>query len=431
MPRNTDSDTRSDYRILSLLKSGNSEFLAFEENIDCFKTSSRKYCTSSEKTTPRIASCKDNEEDHEDHLQGMPITKLANQMEDHDETADREAELDVHHPEERSSPLVLNHRTRRRLRASKIVSSNDTGYVTLETASAPKELKTRDEVCYAEQNTIPPLTFLHSSHPTPPFEDQGPPKKKVHFLEADDTFQQRSHKPHSGYRTRSSTRSGKRLKRPNHQPVSRKEENACLTSYHLKDRKRMMLQGLEFLLTGFSRQNRIFKWKYQQLPVMLSTEEVCVDMTATSYRLTGCYIFMQLQTSKFLYGCAVNAFVLKENWLMDSIVANSLVPPEKYMILPNNNSKKHQRIGQPVHSTNLTYILDKVGIMLHGKHSFCTNMEKLSRLARTSRISASPFRVLSDTSIGCAAWRWSGIQDSPVVGPQSQQWKGLSGSYSN
>ncbi|KAF9597315.1 hypothetical protein IFM89_017175, partial [Coptis chinensis] len=84
-----------------------------------------------------------------------------------------------------------------------------------------------------------------------------------------------------------------------------------------------------------------------------------------------------LQTSKFLYGCAVNAFVLKENWLMDSIVANSLVPPEKYMILPNNNSKKHQRIGQPVHSTNLTYIFDKVGIMLHGKHSFCTNMEKI------------------------------------------------------
>ncbi|KAF9597803.1 hypothetical protein IFM89_021888 [Coptis chinensis] len=340
MPWNTDSDTRSDYRILSLLKSGNSEFLAFEENIDCFKTSSRKDYTSSEKTTPRIASCKDNEEGHEDHLQGMPITKLANQMEGHDETADREAELDVHHPEERSSPLVLNHRMLRRLRASKIVSSNDTGYVTLETASAPKELKTRDES---------------------------------------------GHKPHSGYRTRSSTRSGKRLKRSNHLPVSRKEENACLTSYHLKDRKRMMLQGLEFLLTGFSSkkerelemmirkhggfivpdvpqpptsgQNRRFKWKYQQLPVMLSTKK--------------------LQTSKFLYGCAVNAFVLKENWLMDSIVANSLVPPETYMILPNNNSKKHQRIGQPVHSTNLTYIFDKVGIMLHGKHSFCTNMEKI------------------------------------------------------
>lgn len=40
-------------------------------------------------------------------------------------------------------------------------------------------------------------------------------------------------------------------------------------------------------------------------------------------------IFFQLQTTKFLYGCAVNAPILKVKWLADSVAAGSVVPPEK------------------------------------------------------------------------------------------------------
>ena len=38
---------------------------------------------------------------------------------------------------------------------------------------------------------------------------------------------------------------------------------------------------------------------------------------------------LQLQTTKFLYGCAVNAFLLKAAWVNDSIKAGSVLLPDK------------------------------------------------------------------------------------------------------
>lgn len=37
----------------------------------------------------------------------------------------------------------------------------------------------------------------------------------------------------------------------------------------------------------------------------------------------------QLQTTKFLYGCAVNTFMLKVDWLNNSVAAGSVLPPGK------------------------------------------------------------------------------------------------------
>lgn len=44
----------------------------------------------------------------------------------------------------------------------------------------------------------------------------------------------------------------------------------------------------------------------------------------------------------------------------------------RYMILPNRNDMKWTRIGMAVHQRNQKHIFGRVGIMLHGKHSFCT-----------------------------------------------------------
>lgn len=44
----------------------------------------------------------------------------------------------------------------------------------------------------------------------------------------------------------------------------------------------------------------------------------------------------------------------------------------RYMILPNQNDMKWTRIGMAVHQRNQKHIFGRVGIMLHGKHSFCT-----------------------------------------------------------
>ncbi|XP_065865516.1 uncharacterized protein [Euphorbia lathyris] len=81
-----------------------------------------------------------------------------------------------------------------------------------------------------------------------------------------------------------------------------------------------------------------------------------------------------LQTTKFLYGCAVNAVILKVKWLADSIAAGSRLHPEKYMILGNRAGTPYAEFGKSYHYENSRRILDRVGIMLHGKPSFCTKL---------------------------------------------------------
>ncbi|KAG2671924.1 hypothetical protein I3760_13G015600 [Carya illinoinensis] len=87
----------------------------------------------------------------------------------------------------------------------------------------------------------------------------------------------------------------------------------------------------------------------------------------------------KLKTTKFLYGCAVNALILKVDWLTDSIVAGSILLPEKYMILSNQVDAICTGSGKLVHLNSNMYIFERVGIMLHGKHSFCTKFAKIFR----------------------------------------------------
>ncbi|KAF5196360.1 hypothetical protein FRX31_014055 [Thalictrum thalictroides] len=387
MPTQKSYLERSAYQIGSVPNAGIPDFLTFEEDINCFKSFSRKETISYSKPTCKRQSNKKYREDRETLAVGAPMTESASHEEHNDETAHHEAEIEFHHQNERSSPLILNYRARRRLQASKVVLNNDIGDGNQEMASVPKGLETRDGFGLA--NTFAPIPPLHSSHPNP-CEDQGPSRKRVRFLEAEaNKCQQRSgQKPQPRCKTRSNTRTGERLKKPILRPDSRtQEEITCLTNRYNKDWKKMIFQGIEFLLTGFSTKKerelemlirkhggfivsdvpppptlgrtRRFKCKFQQFPVLITPKKV--------------------PTSKFLYGCAVNAFLLHVNWLTDSIMAGSLLPPKKYMILPNQNSMKLKKIGRPVHCAHVTHIFDKLGIMLQGKHSFCSHLEKIVR----------------------------------------------------
>ncbi|KAF6155256.1 hypothetical protein GIB67_019782, partial [Kingdonia uniflora] len=85
----------------------------------------------------------------------------------------------------------------------------------------------------------------------------------------------------------------------------------------------------------------------------------------------------QLQTTKFLYGCAVNAFLLKVSWLTDSVVAGSKLPPDKYLIFSNREDMHQNKVGWLVITRKHMYIFEKVGIMFHGKHSFCTKFARI------------------------------------------------------
>lgn len=159
----------------------------------------------------------------------------------------------------------------------------------------------------------------------------------------------------------------------------------CPTNFCGKDGKRWIFQGMEFLLTGFSSQkeNEIegLIRKYGGMVLFdipsppnsrgkRSSRSICQQFPVI-------LCLEKLETTKFLYGCAVNAFILKVDWLTDSIASGSILPHDKYAIL-SNGADESTRLGkQPVRRNNQKYIFERVGIMLHGKHSFCTKLAKI------------------------------------------------------
>ena len=56
----------------------------------------------------------------------------------------------------------------------------------------------------------------------------------------------------------------------------------------------------------------------------------------------------------------------------------------RYMILSNEGDRRHTRIGKSIHTENRKYIFEKVGIMLHGKHNFCTKFAKICKVSIVS-----------------------------------------------
>ncbi|KAG5539259.1 hypothetical protein RHGRI_019722 [Rhododendron griersonianum] len=194
------------------------------------------------------------------------------------------------------------------------------------------------------------------------------------------------------------TRAGKRLRYSKPKCVSiapelKRHQTNCLA----KLAKGLIFRDIEFLLTGFSiqkekelegiirkyggivlrdipsppnsRGKRISRFKFQQLPIVLC--------------------FRKLETTKFLYGCAVNVYILNISWLTDSIAAGSALPPDnyifscfcndlcRYMVIANHFGEKYTRLRRPVGCSNHNSIFKRVGVMLQGKHSFCTRLAKV------------------------------------------------------
>ncbi|CAL5201390.1 unnamed protein product [Lathyrus oleraceus] len=141
-----------------------------------------------------------------------------------------------------------------------------------------------------------------------------------------------------------------------------------------------IFRGIEFLLTGLPSQ------KERELEALIRSSGGVVlydipsppnskgkkSSTLSCLQLPIILCKKKLQTTKFLYGCAVGASILKVHWLTDCLASGTILLPEKYMILPTRDDMKWTRIGKAVHHINRKHIFEKVGIMLHGKHSFCT-----------------------------------------------------------
>ncbi|XP_074331937.1 uncharacterized protein LOC141668819 isoform X2 [Apium graveolens] len=212
-----------------------------------------------------------------------------------------------------------------------------------------------------------------------------PGRKRVRFAEANTSFPQKrkTQMMDATYSNQSTRRKfGLIISNTNAGPEfkGRKRRPSKILDQSLK---RRIFQNIKFLLTGFSSKRekeiegliRTFggivlsdipsppssralwssRFKCQPLPVILCSRK--------------------LQTVKFLYGCAIKACLVTVDWLKNSICAGSVLPTKKYMILPNLWGEKSPRIGKPALCDN--YIFDRVGIVLHGKPSFCNKIAKV------------------------------------------------------
>lgn len=283
---------------------------------------------------------RDTEEVQKDAIMEYSDFQTTNMKKISDEYAKDKALFQVQ-PSKRRAPLVINQKFRQCLQSSRLL--------------VPGSLIKKSPVQASRKN--PSSKLCNSSMlETRQFEGNGNQDAQARFSEAKGSYK-RSYKS-----------------------ATQIQENYSSLQVTVKDRRHVIFPDIEFLLTGFSkikekelegliqkyggivlggipsptnsRGKRNSRSKFQPLPVVLCTKK--------------------LQTTKFLYGCAINAPILKVKWLTDSIAAGLALPSRKYLVLSSQPDPKFLRTGKPVHNDDQTCIFDRVGIMLHGSHGFYT-----------------------------------------------------------
>ncbi|KAL9321703.1 hypothetical protein ACSQ67_009756 [Phaseolus vulgaris] len=311
-----------------------------------------------------------NEEDNQhsvDHKSIIEITndKCGNELKTADENG-----ISAEPTQDTKSPLILNHRIRRRLLGPMNVANDVTEKII-------KQHVVPETVVQSQQNNnLNKLQFesnkFHSGHVRA--------RKKVHFSEKVEELhpKRKLSKLESSHKRCSSVRAKR-------QRVSKSLTNSVpsmkhsSTNYCRNKVNEFIFQGVEFLLTGLSCE----KERDMEALIRSSGGVVLYDIPSqnsgdkrhsTLSHLPIVLCMRKLQTTKFLYGCAVGASILKVDWLIDCVASGTILKPEKYMILPNRNDMKWSSIGTAIHQRNRKHIFERVRILLHGKPSFCTKL---------------------------------------------------------
>ncbi|XVF24521.1 hypothetical protein REPUB_Repub13aG0135300 [Reevesia pubescens] len=313
----------------------------------------------------------DTEENKHTTVVDNPDGETTNDKKNYDKHAKDGVKLQDQLSKGRSAPLILPQRMRQRLQAARPLD-----YSSLRKANA--EQAVAQDVSVALNSGSNPRWI--QSDCNNPFDMQVPSRKRVHFSEIEVDLQQNKdlNKRQYVHQKSSTSRPSKRFKSD-----AQIRDSKRFSTIPFRDQKGLIFQNIQFLLTGFSsgREKEIegLIWKYGGI--------VLVDIPSPSNRGKRCsrHKFEQLpillcpkklQTTKFLYACALNLLILKDKWLTDSIAAGSATSPGKYMVLSNQPDIRFTRIGKPVCHNN-AYIFEGVGIMLHGKHHFCTKFAKV------------------------------------------------------
>ncbi|WMV38871.1 hypothetical protein MTR67_032256 [Solanum verrucosum] len=238
-----------------------------------------------------------------------PVGQMTNEKGNCDDTPTDGNEVTVSMPKNTSSPLILNPGPRRRFQASKSFQ-HDFG--------TEKDRKQTTE----DQAAI-----------------QCPKRKCVRFSETETEIQRGKEPKKSLVALKSchTPKTARNLRPPTSHLESRTQElKKRLINSSARVARRLMLGNMEFLVTGFSRKR---EKKLEDL-IKKHGGTVLSDIPAPTNRGKRCKGFQsqavpvvlcskKLQTSKFLYGRAVDAFMLKAKWLTDSISEGCILPPEK------------------------------------------------------------------------------------------------------
>ncbi|KAL6517419.1 hypothetical protein OROMI_033120 [Orobanche minor] len=213
--------------------------------------------------------------------------------------------------------------------------------------------------------------------------------KRVHFCEKETKISDKKklRKVQTTSKTCSSTRASKRSTRSSSRLECRAQQIDRLPKSHLvKEKKRLIFQNMEFLLTGFSQKKEkeieglIRKYGGVVLSQLPSTSLKQMRRSRFKSRVLPVVLCLKkIQSFKFLYGCAVNAYVLKVNWLNDSIEAGFVLPPKRYMILPRNISRRQDQVYTVISYNTHSLLFNNLGVMLHGKPKYFTNIAAIIR----------------------------------------------------
>lgn len=164
---------------------------------------------------------------------------------------------------------------------------------------------------------------------------------------------------------------------------SRIEEKVKTREYI--DNNEATFQGVEFILTGFPNQKEkeieslIRKCGGYVLskvpPFPLDKRKNMAEVP--SWKPPIVLSPKKVSTAKFLYGCAIDAWMLNPNWFFDSLQAGVLLPPAKYLIRRRNAWKHSSAVGHALHPKCNALIFDGVGFLIHGKISFCSKFSNI------------------------------------------------------
>ncbi|PRQ55704.1 putative BRCT domain-containing protein [Rosa chinensis] len=350
--------------------------IALDQNVGCIRSSDRSRKESLPlKPISRHLSSRDSKENDKMISNRTPVVKKKYLKRKYNETIGDGNQLPVQASKKRRQSVSSNHRAHCHLQASKSFVNNSTG------EKLPKLALVAENVVELQQNKEP--QSIPSEHKSLHCRDV-PAKKRVHFFEAEIPVQQNKNPKVLDFFTKNwlTDRASKKRKYSNYSKFEN-HEKCWRTNSHVKARKRLLFQGIQFLLTGFSRQKEKDLegkiWKHGGIvlfDIPSPNSRANRSLRSNGYQLPIILCSKKLQTTKFLYGCAVNAFILKDDWLTNSISADYIVPPEQYIILRNEAAAEHISIGKPFcHKRD--YVFDKVGIMLHGKQSFCCRLVKI------------------------------------------------------